>query len=330
MKRKYFETTMLPKFSILQKYILAQFFITFILCLFASTSLFLVFDLFERMRVFAKEGSTVFQAVSYLAFKIPSIVQLMTPVSVLVSTLISVGRLMQHSEITAMRACGASLFFLAKPLIYSGLAISFIMLIAGETVVPWATRVSNEVYYLDIKKKAEKGSYSREDFWHRSDNEFFNIGFYDSRLHAISNLSLFRFDNNFDLTKRIDAETVIWQGPATGWLMNGVVEIEFENNEKVDIMNFKQLPLVINEKPVDFYKSKKKPETMSYSELKEYTGKLQSEGVDVTPYLVDMAGENFFSICEPHCCTHCFPFRTQTHSLRHYDRKFSNGCDDRV
>ncbi|MCB0360159.1 MAG: LptF/LptG family permease, partial [Bdellovibrionales bacterium] len=106
------------RLPLLHRYVLSQFLLTLVVCLLAATTLFLVFDFFERLNTFFKEEASILEALSYSLYKIPFIVHVMTPVAVLVSTLISVGRLSQNSELTAMRACGVSIFWIAEPLLF--------------------------------------------------------------------------------------------------------------------------------------------------------------------------------------------------------------------
>jgi len=276
------------------RYILGQFLVTFTLCVLASTSLFLVFDFFERMRVFFREDSSPIQAITYILFKIPLIVHFMTPVAVLIATLLSIGKLSQNSEITAMRACGISIFWLAKPLLAAGLAISMLMFIAGETVVPWASSRVEEIYHFDIRKKVEKGAFSRTDFWYRSSNQFYNVGMYDSRIQTLFDISIFELSPSFQLLRKIDAQKAVWEKPEIGWTMQNVIETTFDEKGDVRSNSFRELPLVITEQPRDFSLFKRGPETMSYTELNTYIKKLRNEGVPVTNYLVDLSSKISF------------------------------------
>jgi lipopolysaccharide export system permease protein len=281
--------------SLLQRYLLQQFFSVFFLCLLTATSLFLVFETFERMRVFLREDSTFFDAISYLLFKVPFIVHLMTPVSILIATLLSVGRLSQLSEITAMRACGASVFSLAKPLITVGIFVSGLMFLAGETIVPWSTERGQEVYNIDIRKKDQKGSFSRTNFWFRDDNSFYSIGFYDSSGSSLQGISRFELDENFKLVRRTDAKDALWgKNSLIGWTMNEVIEIGVQADGRFDVERFKKIPLLIDETPEDFYNMKRRAETMSYQDLKKYIAKLKSDGVSSTRYAVDLAAKISF------------------------------------
>jgi len=283
--------------TVIDRYILRQFFSVLMLCLFAAVSLFLVFELFERMRVFVENQSTLWQAVEYLGLKIPLIIQLMTPVSVLVAVLISIGRLSQLSEITAMRACGASVFSLVRPLLIAGFVVSVLMFVMGETLVPWATQRVEEIYHLDIKKKDIKGRFSKANFWYRDKNKFYSIGFYNSRTSTLEGISLFKIDDHFRLQKRIVASSASWGGsPLIGWSMKDVAEAVPSGKSDFSVTTFRELPLVIKEKPRDFYNLERSPETLSYTELRQYIAKLSGDGVPVTRYLVDLAAKVSFPL----------------------------------
>jgi len=281
----------------LQLYILRGFLNVLFICLLASISLFLVFDLFDRMNGFLKENASIGQVATYLFYKIPLIVQLTMPISVLLATLLSVGRLSQISEITAMRACGSSVFFLARPLLWAGLFISIFIFVSGETIVPAATQRVEETYHFDIKKKAEKGTFSRSNFWYRKGNTFYNIGLYDSRNATLKGISIIELNKNFKIDRRTDALEAVWGGsPNVGWEMHDAVEIAVGRKGDFNSSAFKKLPLVIDEQPEDFYNMERSAEAMSYQELKRYSDKLRAEGVPVTNYLVDLAAKISFPL----------------------------------
>lgn len=291
---------------ILQRYILSQFFSSLFLCLFGSTALFMIFDFFEKTRVFIREDATIMQATSYLFFKVPLIVHLMTPVSVLVATLFTIGRMSQHAEITALRGCGVSVFSIATPLLSAGLGISLLVFLAGESIVPWTTQRVDEIYHFDIKKKIEKGTGSRSDFWYRSANSFLNIGFYDSRTFTLKQLSILAFDENFNVRRRTDAEQAIWKGPNVGWLLHNVVETTY--GEKIRTTTLEAAPLVIPERPEDFLQIERQPEAMTYAQLAQYVEKLRAEGVPVSRYVVQLAAKISFPLVNVIVILIAFPF----------------------
>jgi len=296
------------KLTILHRYLLQHFLMAVFGSLLIFTSLFIVFDFFEQIRLFMREGASIGLAGAYLLLKVPLVVQLMMPMAILIGTLISVGKMSQLSEITAMRACGISVNWIARPLILTGVILSFVMMLASETVVPWATRAMDEIYQIDIKKKVEKGKYSRDNFWYRDENKFYNIGYYDSRNAQLSTLSVFELGNNFELKKRIDATDAEWVSPLVGWDMKNVVEMSFNSEGGVSQTTFRKVPLVISETPSDFYNMQLSPESLNYVGLKRYIEKLKLDGVPVTAYQVDLAAKLAFPFVNALAVLIAFPF----------------------
>ena len=296
------------RISILHRYLIRQFLSALILSLAASTTLFLVFDLFERMKTFLKEEATLLQVLSYLAFKIPLILTLMTPIAVMVAVLVSVGRMSQLSEITAMRACGASIFWLATPLFFTGLLISSLVFFGNETIVPWAERKVSDIYRLDVKKHLEKGKLSRADFWYRTKNRFFKVDLYDSRENTMNGITIFELDKDFRLARRFDAAVTRWRGPIVGWVMDDVTEISTNSKGSYSSAHYPHLPLLIDEKPADFYNLKLEPDTMSSHDLRHYIRKLKSDGVPTTQWKVRLAAKASFPLLSAIVVLVVFPF----------------------
>ncbi len=295
--------------SMLQRYVLRSFFTVLILCLLGSVILFLVFDLFERIDLFIKEGVALALIFEYTSYKIPLIVNLMLPVALLIATILSIGRLSQLSEITAMRACGVSLFRVVRPLMFVGFAAAVISFVAGETIIPSATRRVDEIYNLDIKKKAEKGKYSRANFWYRKGSRFYNVGLYDSRNSTLQGVSVIELDGNFRLERRTDAREAKWGGSAqVGWTMFDVIETVVDKKGNFDSSAFASTPLLIDEEPADFYNMERNAETMSYRELRDYLAKQRAEGVSVTAYLVNLAAKISFPLVNAIVVIIAFPF----------------------
>lgn len=296
------------RLGIIHRYVLREFLVSLILCISAVTSLFIVFDFFERLRIFIKEDAEFIDAVSYLLFKIPLVIHLMTPVGVLIATLLSIGRLSQNSELTAMRACGISILSLARPIIITGLIISIGSIIFGETVVPWATQKVEDIYHLDIRKKHEKGKFSRAHFWYRSLNKFYNIELYDSRSESLENLSIYEINDLFNLERETNATKTVWNGTEIGWTMQNVLEKTITTEGELLYTDFNSLPLTVKETPKDFYNMSRKAETLSYFALKEYIAKLKADGIPVTKYIVDLAAKISFPFVNVIVVLVAFPF----------------------
>jgi len=281
----------LLRFNLFERYVAKQFFQSYAILLLIFSSVFLVFEFLEKVDVFIKEDATILQMLAYLGYKLPFVIQAMSPIAVLIGVLISIGRLSQLSEMTAIRACGASLLQIAHPLFSVGILIWLVVFSLGETIVPKTSQRLEELYYIDIKKKAESGDLSRNDIWFRQGLGFINIGLYDSRFASLSGVTQFSVDKGFKLRNRIDAQTAEWVSPTVGWNIKSASEIRVLSDGSTKQHHYKKLPLILEETPETLYSLNRRPETMSFVELRKFANKLKSEGVPVRKYQVELASK---------------------------------------
>jgi lipopolysaccharide export system permease protein len=283
--------------KILEKYLLSEFLNILILSVLASTGLFLVFDTFERMKVFLSHDTPLLTALSYLGLKIPLIIQLMLPISTLISTLVSVGRLTQKSEITAMRACGLSIKQIYKPILLFSVILSGIMFLNGEFMVPYATQRGEEIFQFEIKQKHLTGSLDRSNFWYREGNSVINIGFYDTVERTINGVTILDFTPDFRLHRRIDAiKGTYFDSPYIKWNLDSVIESGGPSGEKFTINSFERTPFETQKTPRDLYDLQRESDTFSFIDLKNYINKLKSEGVPTRAYEVDLLSKLSFPL----------------------------------
>ena len=274
--------------KILHRYLLSQLLKNFALSLLAFTLLFLTFDFFDRIDNILPEDASIFTIMEYFLCRIPSIVSLMLPVSMLVATLFTIGLLSKNSEITAMRASGVTVFWIAKPIYITGLILSFASILLNETLVPYATRRAKEIYNLDIQKKNDTGTYSQSDFWWRSGNSFFSVGMFDSRTDTLHDLSRLDLTDNFEVSKRVNAEKAQYLTENLGWSMKSVIEYKFGKNGVDAAKHPGSEPLNISSTPQDFYDVKADPHAMSYRQLRKFIRSQAANGVSTKSFLADL------------------------------------------
>jgi len=273
--------------SIIHRYILKQFLRNFAICLAVFCMLFLMVDFFDRIDNVLSEGASAGLIFSYFVYKIPLIVSLMLPLAMLVSTLLTIGLLAKNSELTAMRASGLTVFWIARPIFITALIMSLFALLLNETIVPDSQRRVREIYNLDIRQRDATGAYSQTDFWWRSQNTFYAVDIFDSRTNTLHNFSKFKIDEDFRVLERVDARRVTWVDPILGWTMNEVVAYEFLP-EETKVSRFNSLPLPISETPADFFDTERDPFTMSYAQLDRFIEKQIETGVSVSSYMADL------------------------------------------
>ncbi len=283
--------------KILERYLLSEFISVLLLAILASTGLFLAFDTFERMKVFLSNDTPLGTALSYLGLKIPLIIQLMLPIATLIATLVSIGRLTQKSEITAMRACGLSINNIYRPILFFSVFLSLLLFLNGEFLVPYATQRGEEIFQFEIKKKHLSGTLDRANFWYREGNEFINIGFFDTVDKTINGVTILDFSDQFLLERRVDAmKGTYTDSPYVKWNLENVVELGGPSNNNFSINTFARTPFDTIKTPRDLYDLQRPADTFSYIDLKEYIKKLKKEGVPTLPYEVDLLSKLSFPL----------------------------------
>ena len=108
----------------LDLYLLNQFLIVLFLAIIGFVSIFLIVDLIENLDRFMDNNVPKKIVTKYYIYTLPYFLSIGLPMSVLISTVISLGYLVKRNEWTAMKASGISIYRVAIPLVFSGFLLS--------------------------------------------------------------------------------------------------------------------------------------------------------------------------------------------------------------
>lgn len=270
--------------KLIHRYVLSQLLRNVLLCLLIVVFLFVVFDFFDRIDNIMAEDPPVWLVVQYFLFKIPLTVSLMLPIATMAAVLLTIGVLSKNSEITAMRASGVTVRWIAAPVFISAFIFSLFAILLNETIVPYTQRRAREIYNIDIRQKDKSGGYSQADFWWRSKSIFYSVGIFDSRTTTLRDVSIFDVSDTFKVRKRTEAGRATWVHPLLGWTMRGVTDYDFQPDGSQAVSYSRVEPLPILDKPADFYDVKADPSTMSFRELRRFIKKQADNGLSVSSY----------------------------------------------
>lgn len=281
--------------KLLHRYIFKLLWKNFSIGLATFVLLFLMVDFFDRIDNVLAERPSLWLIVQYFACKIPLIVNLMLPVALIFATLFTFGLLSKSSEITAMRASGVTLLWLARPLILFSLALSFLSLLLNEFLVPLSERHQKELYNIDIRQKDARGGYNQSNFWWRRGAHFYTIDLFNSKTKSMRDLSDFEINQEWQVIRRTDARSASWLTVGLGWNMRDVTRYHFDG-DSVKTEHFGDLPLPIPETPTDFYEFNDDTTTMSFWELRTFISKQKDNGISTTQYLPELYGKLAFPL----------------------------------
>jgi LPS export ABC transporter permease LptG/LPS export ABC transporter permease LptF len=144
-------------FTILDIYILKNFFIFFFWSLIACGTLFILFTLFDLLDEIIQRKIPFICVMEYFAFLTPQILMIIVPVSVLLGILISLGILEKNSEITAIKAGGWSLYRVAMPILLVATTFCICLFLIQEYILPYANERQDSLHNY-IKGRSPEAS----------------------------------------------------------------------------------------------------------------------------------------------------------------------------
>ena len=271
---------------ILSRYFCKEFFKLLALTLTTFLAIYLIIEFIQKLDNFLEMHTPMEVMFSCIFYKIPLIVTQMIPVSTLISVILMLCFMKKNNEIIAMKACGINIFEISKPIMVVSLLVATAMFLFSELIVPYASSKSNEIWYVQVKKKDPARFYGRDHIWYKGANSFYLIRHFDSKKNIMDDLTFYFFDDSFRLIKRIDARRGTWTGH--NWkIQTGIIQ-EAKDEGGYSLTRFEEIYIILPEDPDAFVRPVRKPEEMSYWQLKRYAERIRLEGYDATEYLVDM------------------------------------------
>lgn len=280
---------------ILHRYVVREFLKVFSLSLSSLIFIYVVVLFFQKMNIFIKYEAPFYLIFEYIPYKIPEVTfQWTLPYAVLLATLLTLGNLSRHSEITAMKAGGVSLYRITSPLLFMALLISLCSFLGNEYLVPYANQRTQ--YLLDVKVRKEKptGFFKDYKIWYRSNHRIFNIRLLDPEKKVLKGLTIYEFDNDFRCIQRIEAAEAKWINGK--WRFYDGVTRNFEEKTSLRVLPFKELEFSMQENWESFEKIERDSSKMSYTELRTYIQKIRLAGYDATRYLVDLYSKHSYPL----------------------------------
>ncbi|HIJ21252.1 MAG TPA: LPS export ABC transporter permease LptG [Deltaproteobacteria bacterium] len=272
--------------NILSKYLAKEFLKLLILCQVIFISLYLMIDFTGGIDDFMKAHAPVYRMFAYYGYKIPAIFVQMLPVSTLTSVIILFCIMKRNNEVIALNGCGISLWRIAQPVMFTSLLLSLLSFFFSETIVPYASSLSNAIWRIDVKKEESNRFQGRNHVWYRGENAIYWIKRFDGVQMVMNDPTLYFFDGTFKLIRRIDGRRGIWMNDF--WRINDGILQEREEGGGFSLKRFRSMDLKIPEKPEDFIMVEREPDEMGYRQLRRFADKLEQEGYNAIRYFVEL------------------------------------------
>ena len=271
-------------FSIIDRYISKLFSLYFIAGLLVFVTIFLAVDF---MGAFARYDVSIDVLLRYYGYFLPAIIHQMIPVGCLVATVFTLSTLNKTNELTALFSVGMSLARVSIPILTLVSVISAASFWAGDRLLPRFAQKKNYVYYVEIKK--QPGLYSTvktNKIWYRSQNVLFNIRILDAASRVAQGITLYYFDDEWNLKQLIKAKKVKMNGQL--WeLTDGLVTLFAPERSFPLTKTFKRKSVTMGEDVADLQSVTHSSDVMNTQELKHFIRKNKEAGMETLRYEVD-------------------------------------------
>ena len=278
--------------TLLDDYVLRDFFVYLGMILSTFLVLVLVFTLFELLADILRNQVPATVVAEYLLNVAPYLLYNVAPLVMLLAVLVTFGVMQRSNEITAIKATGTSIYRIVTPVIVAAGMLAVGLFFADQFYLPH-TNKRQEALHNQIKGKPPQ-TYLRPDrkWIFGQHNDIYYYQFFDTDRDQFGNVTVFQLDRaSFTITRRIHADRAHWADNLNRWIYEqGWVRslhgsaIADNGFHTFEVATFPE----ISETPSYFKKEVKQYTEMNYEELRRYIRDLQQSGFDVVRLRVQL------------------------------------------
>jgi LPS export ABC transporter permease LptF/LPS export ABC transporter permease LptG len=286
--------------TLLDDYVLRDFFIYLGMILAAFLVLLLVFTLFELLGDILRNQTPFFVVAEYLLNVSPYLLYSVAPLIMLLAVLITFGLMNRANEITAIKATGTSIYRVVTPVLFAAAIVAVGLFLVDQFYLP-STNQRQEALHNQIKGKPAQ-TYLRPDrkWIFGQHNDIYYYQFFDPDHDQFGNVTIFQIDPaNFSISQRIHAERAHWEDRLNRWVFEQGWERSL-NGSAIAPNGYRTFEVAtfadVTEAPSYFKKEVKQYSEMNYEELRRYIHDLQQSGFDVVRLRVQLNKKLSFPI----------------------------------
>jgi LPS export ABC transporter permease LptF/LPS export ABC transporter permease LptG len=294
----------IPLVRVLDVYISREYLRLIVIGIVGLLALFYVSTFIDLADKLFRGETTWAMLTRYFYFRTPQFVYYVIPMSVLVSTLVTIGLLTKNSELLVMRACGISLYRAALPLLICGVLASGLLYVMQERVLVSSNREADKLERT-IRHWPEIATALNRRWMVGTNGEMYHYDFFDQRLNRFTNLLVYRLDEDKwrlrGVTRANDAVVIAAPAPDPnsrrwtgryGWtreMVRGEAQVP-TGEEQVEVRYEPFTERELSLEPSSYFKTEEpNGDLMTYQQLSEYISRLDASGANVVPWRVDLA-----------------------------------------
>ncbi len=279
--------------AILTRYILKEFIKIFLMTLAALTLVYLSIHFLEKIRTFTEHNAASVFVFRYFLYKLPKIISDVIPLSFLLATLFTIGKLSRNNEVVACMSTGISIFKLTLPLLSLATIASVALFYLNGTLIPKTSRVARTIQNEKIENKPPGLMLIQNKIWLKSNpRTLLSIQMAEPEKKLMSGVHLYYLGRNFSLEEEIEARSLQYEDGK--WVLYSGVHKNFRPDGTIQIKTFDQQPVLLNKTPDEILRNTVDPIEMTDEKLQNYVDRLTEDGFNSNRYRTDLEGRRAF------------------------------------
>ena len=239
--------------------------------------------MFDLIRKIVEYGLPVLQALQALIFSLPSFLVLSFPMAVLLSTLLSYGKLSANSELLALRSLGITTTRIIAPAIAVSIFMTGLTFYFNDNLVPTSNKLAESTLRSGVGSSFNKGKGKNNIIFSRKGSRINSTTNKPTKVNTFLTHIFYasRFENNvmkevtvLDLSREnikqiLTANTAIFDKDNSSWIFTDGNIVSNDSMGQTTSIKFKQYTYPFVEGPLDLAKVPKDASDMSLKEALE-------------------------------------------------------------
>lgn len=279
----YLPSFITKRLKILDRYLLEQIAGPFFLAVGGFAIIAVADIMFYLVELVVISGVPVYTFVRLLLYKLPALMIMFFPMSVLFAVMLVFVRMAKDNELTILRTSGIHSARIIIPVVLFTIFASFLSFLTNEKIVPWTNQESDRLIREDIQRKPPPNIIENVVFKDDA-GRYFYVQKVDAKTSDMEHVLIFEETQQFP--RIITAKKAKWN--AQSWtLEDGFIQETNEDGE-VDFLDyFDVMKINVLQSLNAFYQKTKSAKEMDSAELKEKINKLDEGGVSTRSLRVE-------------------------------------------
>ena len=280
--------------NILDRYVIRRYLFIAALIFVGLVTISVIVTFFDSIGNIYEHHKPLAMLLDYIRYRIPEFIHYGLPVTALMAALLTLGLFTKSNEITAMKACGISVYRAVAPVILLAGVLGGLSYHIQENILPRSNKIKAEIWDRINDRPPRTYNYeSRRWVASPSGDRFYHYTYFDPKTSTFNRLSIFDFDiAKWTITRRVFAEKAVLKGGRlhleNGWLR------EFENEVQVKYEKHPAMDLPLDEGKNLILSEGKEPAQMTYGELRDHIRSVETLGFDTVRFRVDLTAKISF------------------------------------